>query len=82
MTNNITVWFGSCSATDKRALQRVVKSSQNIIVSRHPSMEDIYKVWCLKRTTSIVKDSTQLLDCSAHYHLEEDSEVSEHGPQN
>lgn len=75
MTNNITIWFGSCSSTDKRALKRVVKSAQNIIVF----MEDIYKVWCLKRTISIVKDSTNLsavLFRPLPYHLEEDSEES------
>ncbi len=78
LTNNITICFGSCSAADRRALQRVVKTVQKVTASSLPSMEDIYKkVRCLKRATNIIKDNAHsaagtLLPTS------EDSEVCDH----
>ncbi len=50
-------WFGSCSAAEWRALEREVKAAQKITASSLPSMEDIYKVRCLKSATNIMKDN-------------------------
>lgn len=56
LTNCITVWYGSCSASDRKALQRVVKAAQRIAGAPLPSIEDIYRKRCLRRAGKIIKD--------------------------
>ena len=34
-------WYGSCTALNRKALQRVVKTAQNITRTELPSMEDL-----------------------------------------
>ncbi|KAI3372007.1 hypothetical protein L3Q82_006878 [Scortum barcoo] len=58
LTSCITVWYGSCSAADRKALQRVVKAAQRIAGAPLPSIEDIYRKQCLKRAGKIIKDSS------------------------
>ncbi|KAI3367434.1 hypothetical protein L3Q82_026296, partial [Scortum barcoo] len=58
LTSCITVWYGSCSAADRKALQRVVKAAQRIAGAPLPSIEDIYRKRCLKRAGKIIKDSS------------------------
>ncbi|KAI4893652.1 hypothetical protein NFI96_010321 [Prochilodus magdalenae] len=43
LTNCITAWYGCCSATDRKALQRVVKAAQRITGTPLPAIEDIYR---------------------------------------
>ena len=57
LTNCITVWYGSCSASDRKVLQRVVKAAQCITGAPLPAIEDIYRKRCLKRAGKIIKDS-------------------------
>lgn len=57
LTSCATVWFGNCSAADRKALQRVVKSVQRITGSSFPTIEDIYSSRCWDRAASILKDS-------------------------
>uniref|UniRef100_A0A3B3BP10 Reverse transcriptase domain-containing protein n=1 Tax=Oryzias melastigma TaxID=30732 RepID=A0A3B3BP10_ORYME len=57
LTNCITVWYGSCSAADRKALQRVVKIAQHVTGAPLPAIKDIYKKRCLKRAGKIIKDS-------------------------
>ncbi|KAF7653031.1 hypothetical protein LDENG_00088520 [Lucifuga dentata] len=52
------VWFVSCTAADRKPLQRVIKSAQQIIGTQLQSLEDIYKIRCLRWATDIVKDSS------------------------
>ncbi|KAI3374142.1 hypothetical protein L3Q82_005997 [Scortum barcoo] len=59
LTSCITVWYGSCPAADRKALQRVVKAAQRIAGAPPlPSIEDIYRKRCLKRAGKIIKDSS------------------------
>ncbi|KAI5619394.1 gastrula zinc finger protein XlCGF28.1-like [Silurus asotus] len=58
----VTVWYGSCSAAERKALQRVVKTAQRITGTSLPAMKDIQKKRCLRRARSILKDSSH----SAH----------------
>ncbi|KAI3368350.1 hypothetical protein L3Q82_008055 [Scortum barcoo] len=58
LTSCITVWYGSCSAADRKALQRVVKAAQRIAGAPLPRIEDIYRKRCLKRAGKIIKDSS------------------------
>ncbi|KAI4875439.1 hypothetical protein NFI96_005874 [Prochilodus magdalenae] len=58
LTNCITAWYGCCSATDRKALQRVVKAAQRITGTPLPAIEDIYRKRCLKRAGKIIKESS------------------------
>ena len=58
LTNCISVWYGSCSVTDRKSLQRVVKTAQRITGSSLPTLEAIQHKRCLQRARSIVKDSS------------------------
>lgn len=58
LTSSLSVWYGSCSAADQTALQRVVRSAEKIIGSALPSIQDIYPLRCYKRATNIIKDFT------------------------
>ncbi|XP_049329271.1 uncharacterized protein LOC125791563 [Astyanax mexicanus] len=54
--SSINVWHGSCSAADRKALQRVVKAAQRIVGVSLPSTTDICTSRCRKRATCIRKD--------------------------
>ncbi len=54
----ITVWHGSCTAAEKRALQRVVRTAQRTVGSRLPTITDLYTARCRGRALRIMKDST------------------------
>uniref|UniRef100_A0AAZ1XEE6 Alkylated DNA repair protein AlkB homologue 8 N-terminal domain-containing protein n=1 Tax=Oreochromis aureus TaxID=47969 RepID=A0AAZ1XEE6_OREAU len=56
LTNCITVWYGNCSASDRKALQRIVKTAQRITGAPLPAIKDIYRKRCLKRAGKIIKD--------------------------
>ncbi|KAL0201947.1 hypothetical protein M9458_005134, partial [Cirrhinus mrigala] len=56
LTNCVTVWYGSCSVAERKALQRVVKTAQRIIGTPLPAIEDIQKKHCMRRAHSILKD--------------------------
>ncbi|KAI4885125.1 hypothetical protein NFI96_011804 [Prochilodus magdalenae] len=56
LTNCISVWYGSCSASDRKALQRVVKTAQRITGTQLPTTESVYQKHCLSRARSIIKD--------------------------
>uniref|UniRef100_A0A3P9IZQ4 Reverse transcriptase domain-containing protein n=1 Tax=Oryzias latipes TaxID=8090 RepID=A0A3P9IZQ4_ORYLA len=58
LTYCITVWFGSCTAADKKRLQRVVETAQKIIGCPLPTLTDIYSARCLTRAHNIIKDSS------------------------
>ncbi len=53
LTSCITVWYGNCSAADRKTLQRTVNTAAKIISAPLPSILDIF-LTC----NSIVKDST------------------------
>ncbi len=50
-----TLWYGSCTALNHKALQRVVKTAQHIRTEL-PSMEDLYTQRCRKKANRIIKD--------------------------
>ena len=43
-TGCITVWYGNCSASDRKALQRVVRTAQSITGAKLPTIQDLYKI--------------------------------------
>ncbi|KAI3373857.1 hypothetical protein L3Q82_022429 [Scortum barcoo] len=56
LTGCITAWYSSCTALNRKALQRVVKAAQHITRTELPSMEDLYTQRCRKKATKIIKD--------------------------
>ena len=58
LTNCITVWYGSCSASDRKAMQRLVKGAQRIAREPLPAIEYIYRKLCPKRAGKINIDWT------------------------
>ncbi|KAI4905318.1 hypothetical protein NFI96_031947, partial [Prochilodus magdalenae] len=62
LTACITVWYGSCTAYDRKALKRVVRTAESIIGSKLPDLQDIYLSHCLRKILKI------RLDCSLPAH--------------
>ncbi len=58
LTTCITVWYGNCSAADRKTLQRTVNTAAKIIGAPLPSILDIFLARCSSKTNSIVKDPT------------------------
>jgi hypothetical protein len=44
----ITAWHGNCSASDRKALQRVVRTAQYITRAKLPDIQDLYTRRCQK----------------------------------
>lgn len=58
LTYCISVWFSSCTVSEKNALQKVVLRAQKKIGVELPKLEDIYKSHCFAKAIIICKDST------------------------
>ena len=54
----ITAWYGSCSAAELKALQRVVKSAEGSIGCHLRSMQSIYGTRCLRKARNSIKNSS------------------------
>ena len=54
----ITAWYGNCSASDRKALQRVVRTAQYITGAKLPAIQDLYTRRCQRKALKIVKDSS------------------------
>ncbi|KAI4878394.1 hypothetical protein NFI96_026871, partial [Prochilodus magdalenae] len=58
LTSCITVWYGSATSAESKALQRVVKTAQHITASTLPPIQDIYDKRCLRKAVNISSDPT------------------------
>ncbi|KAI4894208.1 hypothetical protein NFI96_007184 [Prochilodus magdalenae] len=58
LTSCITVWYGSATSAERKALQRVVKTAQHITASTLPPIQDIYDKRCLRKAVNISSDPT------------------------
>jgi hypothetical protein len=56
LTSCITAWYGNCSASDRKALQRVVRKAQYITEAKLPAIHDLYTRRCQMKALKIVKD--------------------------
>ncbi len=61
LTTCITVWYGNCSAADRKTLQWTVNTVAKITGAPLPSILDIFLVRCSSKASSIVKDPTHSL---------------------
>lgn len=58
LTYCVCAWFSSCTAADRKALQRVTTTAQKIIGRPLPSLEEIYSSRCLKKAKNLLQDSS------------------------
>jgi hypothetical protein len=58
LTGCITAWYRNCSASDRKALQKVVRTAQYITVAKLPALQDLYTRRCQTKVLKIVKDSS------------------------
>jgi hypothetical protein len=54
----IIAWYGNCSASDSKALQKVVRMAQYITGAKLPAIQDLYTRRCQRKFLKIVKDSS------------------------
>lgn len=66
MTYCMGVWFSSCTAAQRKVLQRVITIAQKVIGCSLPSMEELFSSCCLKKSKKILRDPSHL----GHYLFE------------
>ena len=49
LTGCITAWYGNCSASDRKALQRVVHTAQYITGAKLPDIQHLCNRWCERK---------------------------------
>uniref|UniRef100_A0A8C7CHA3 Inhibitor of nuclear factor kappa B kinase subunit epsilon n=1 Tax=Oncorhynchus kisutch TaxID=8019 RepID=A0A8C7CHA3_ONCKI len=59
----ITAWYGNCSAHNRKALQRVVRSAQRITGGKLPALQDTYTTRCHRKAIKIIKDNIHPSHC-------------------
>ncbi|KAK3529355.1 hypothetical protein QTP70_029327 [Hemibagrus guttatus] len=55
-----TAWFGNCTVSDRKTLQRIVRSAEKVIGVSLPFIMDIYSTRCIRKANSIVDNPTPL----------------------
>ncbi|KAI4894223.1 hypothetical protein NFI96_007332, partial [Prochilodus magdalenae] len=58
LSSCIIAWFGNCNASDRKTLQRIVRTAEEIIGVSLPSVTDIHTTRCTRKAINIVKDPT------------------------
>ena len=54
----VTAWYGNCSASDRKALQRVVRTARYITGDKFPTIQDLYTRRCQRKVLKMVIDSS------------------------
>ena len=55
LTSCITAWYGNCSASDRKPLQREVRMAQYITGTKLPAIQDLYTRRCQRKALKIVR---------------------------
>ena len=58
LTDCITASYGNCSASDHKALQRIVCTAQDVTGAKLPAIQDLYSRRCQRKALKMVKDSS------------------------
>ncbi|KAK3540979.1 hypothetical protein QTP86_007948 [Hemibagrus guttatus] len=58
LSSCITAWFGNCTISDRKTLQRIVRTAEKIIGVSLPSITYMYTTHCIRKARSIVDDPT------------------------
>ncbi|KAK3531070.1 hypothetical protein QTP70_009446 [Hemibagrus guttatus] len=53
LSSCITAWFGNCTVSERKTLQRIVRTADKIIGVSLPSVMDIYSTRCIRKANSI-----------------------------
>ena len=56
LTGCISAWHGNCSASDRKALQWVVRMAQYITGAKMPAIQDLYTRRCQRKALKMFKD--------------------------
>jgi gmma-aminobutyric acid receptor subunit gamma len=67
LTGCITAWYGNCSADDRKALHRVVRTVLYITGTELPAIQDLYTRRCHSKALKIVRLQSPKSDCSLCY---------------
>ncbi len=78
LTSCITVWYGTCSAADRKTLQQTVNTAAKITGAPLPSILDIFLARCSSKATSTPPIPPTV--SSSSYHQEHGSRASEPAP--
>jgi hypothetical protein len=68
MLSCITAWYGNCTALNRKALQRVVRSAQRTTGGKLPALHDTYTTCHRKAKRSSRTSTTRATACSHRYH--------------
>ncbi|KAK3545814.1 hypothetical protein QTP70_014904, partial [Hemibagrus guttatus] len=52
LSSCITAWFGNCTVSEHKTLQRIVKTAEKIIGVSLPSITDMYTTRCIRKANS------------------------------
>ncbi|KAI5618053.1 gastrula zinc finger protein XlCGF28.1-like [Silurus asotus] len=66
LSSCITAWFGNCTMSDRKTLQRIVRTAEKIIGVSIPSIMDLYTTGCIHKSNSIVDNHTPLTHTPTH----------------
>ena len=58
LTSCITVWYGACTVSCRKTLQRIVRAAERIIGVSLPPLLDTYNTRLISKATRIAGDST------------------------
>ena len=58
-----TTWYGNCTAHNRKALQRVVRSAQRITGGDLPALHDTDSTRCHRKAKEIIKDNNHPSHC-------------------
>ena len=53
---HVCVWYVSCTAAERKALQRVINTAKKITGCSLPSLDELYSARCLKKAQNITRD--------------------------
>ncbi len=56
VTGCITAWYGNSTSSNRKALQRVVRTAHHTVGGELPSLQDIYTRWCRRKARRIISD--------------------------
>ncbi|KAK3523195.1 hypothetical protein QTP86_021749, partial [Hemibagrus guttatus] len=58
LSSCITAWFGNCTVSNRKTLQRIVRTAEKIIGVSLPCIMDMYTTRCIRKANSIVDNLT------------------------
>ncbi|XP_076866643.1 uncharacterized protein LOC143517742 [Brachyhypopomus gauderio] len=61
LTTCLTVWYGACTASCRRTLQRIVSAAEKIVGTSLPSLQDLYSSRLTRKALRLAGDPTHPL---------------------